>query len=303
MSAIFETQTSGFFNKVFQFFFGFTKKPLKRSIIEIITRLKDQKTRLEEIIRRLRDRHSELFHQAVKAWSKGDVAKATIYANEVAEIRKIVKNLLSAVLALEQVIIRLDTIRELEDVGITLRITLPVLEALKGEIKNVVPDVAIELESVIMQARSIVSSTETPPAREPMFEVASSETKKILNEVKALAELRVRELLPEVPKDLLSNIKEKEKKAKVEKKEAEKKEQQQKQQGSQVIKVKVTPKKKINLNELEKKLIDYIVSHGGFLDVEEVTKSLGASKEDVMLAIENLKKKGQIIIKKTQVFS
>jgi len=34
-----------------------------------------------------------------------------------------------------------------------------------------------------------------------------------------------------------------------------------------------------------------------------VTKSLGASKEDVMLAIENLKKKGQIIIKKTQVFS
>ncbi len=302
MSAIFETQTSGFFNKVFQFFFGFNKKPLKRSIIEIITRLKDQKTRLEEVIRRLRDRHSELFHQAVKAWSKGDVAKATIYANEVAEIRKIVKNLLSAVLALEQVIIRLDTIRELEDVGITLRITLPVLEALKGEIKNVVPDVAIELESVIMQARSIVSSTETPPAREPMFEVASSETKKILNEVKALAELRVRELLPEVPKDLLSNIKEKEKKVKVEKRGVEKK-KQQKQQSNQVIKVKVTPKKKINLNELEKKLIDYIVSHGGFLDVEEVTKSLGASKEDVMLAIENLKKKGQIIIKKTQVFS
>lgn len=279
MSVAFDTQPTGFFSRIAQTLLGgFSKKPIKRLIVEMTLRLKDQKSRLEEVVRRLRDRYSELFQLAVKAYSKNDVAKATIYANEAAEVKKIVKNVISAILALEQVIIRLETIRELGDIGVTLSLAVPILETLRGQINNVVPEVAVELENLVIQARNIVTSTTSPPSKEPTVEVVDNEAKKILKEVKALAELKVKELFPEIPKSLS--------------KPSESKGEKQ----SKVLEIKLSSKK-IDLNALETKLIDYIVSHGGFLDVEEASNKLNVSKDEILLAIDNLKKKKKIVIK------
>jgi len=48
------------------------------------------------------------------------------------------------------------------------------------------------------------------------------------------------------------------------------------------------------LTELDKKVLDYIVSHGGSISVAEAIKDLGLTRESLMEAIERLKKMGKL---------
>jgi hypothetical protein len=77
-----------------------------------------------------------------------DKEKAAIFANEVAEVRKLLRFLCNVELAIERVVLRLETIKELSDVVSDLKPALKLLQSVSQELFNVLPDVSTELSEV-----------------------------------------------------------------------------------------------------------------------------------------------------------
>jgi division protein CdvB (Snf7/Vps24/ESCRT-III family) len=69
-------------------------------------------------------------------------------ANEIAEVRKLLKFLYSVQLAIERVILRLETLKELSDIVIDLKPALKLLQNVSSDLFQVLPDVSSELNNV-----------------------------------------------------------------------------------------------------------------------------------------------------------
>ena len=79
-------------------------------------RLNSQLEKLEQKSARLEQRDREIFERCIGANVAKDYAHAAIYANECSEIRMMAKIVISAELALERVLLRLQTVEEVVDV-------------------------------------------------------------------------------------------------------------------------------------------------------------------------------------------
>ncbi|MHC1586759.1 MAG: Snf7 family protein, partial [Candidatus Hecatellaceae archaeon] len=122
--------------------------PLKERIAQTVFRLKLQSDKLEQAANRLRQHDQQLFEKIVEAEMAKDEARAAIYANECAEIRKMAKIIMLSQLAIEQVILRLETIEEFGDVLAHMAPITSVIHSLKGKLSGIVPEVSYELGSI-----------------------------------------------------------------------------------------------------------------------------------------------------------
>src|SRR3989475_8340243 len=68
------------------------QEPLKERISQVIYRLKVQQNRLEGANMKTQQHDKTLFEKFVQAQMAKDTARSTMYANEIAEIRKMAKN-------------------------------------------------------------------------------------------------------------------------------------------------------------------------------------------------------------------
>src|SRR5438094_10281428 len=73
-----------------------------------------------------------------------DTARSTMYANEIAEIRKMARITMRSELALEQVVLRLETIQEFGDGAATMGPIAGVVQAIKNQVEGVIPQVGDE---------------------------------------------------------------------------------------------------------------------------------------------------------------
>ncbi len=268
----------GFFGSLF----GFSKKDnLKSKVMDVIVRLKTQHDKLGDVVYRLESRGRELFDMAVKALESRDLAKATVYAAEVAEIRKIAKAVRAAQLAIERLAIRLETIDVIGDFASILVPAAHVIKDLKQQISGIVPNVAMELEEINHQINSIMIEAGTFSERELMVSVATEEAKKVLEEAAAVAELEIKEKLPELPIGVST--------PRIAKQAAVPQQQEQKSKT-----VTSTKPQSSSLKDAEEAVLEYIKSHRGFLDVSDCAKKYGLTKREVLEALDRLRKKGKI---------
>ncbi|MEM0067700.1 MAG: cell division protein CdvB [Saccharolobus sp.] len=242
------------------------KAQLGKILTEISLKLKDQQTRLEEAIRRLKDRDKELFEKVVRAQVEGDDAKAKIYAQEIADIRRIIKVIYTAFLAIEKVRLKLDTVQELQGVSLVLYPVAKILGDLKDQIKGIAPEVAIALDSIISSVNGIAVETGGINERGIIPSAVDEQARQILDEAQKMAEIKVKELLPDLPHPPADKIR--------------------LPQSKQTVK-RIT----------EKDLLDYIVNNGGFLDLEHFSRLHGVEKQDVIKLLEEMQNKGLIDVK------
>lgn len=285
------SSSAGSFNKIFRIFTDITgwnsKRTLKRSILEIAIKLREYKDMLEETVSRLRLRHDDLFRSAITAYVKGDKPKAAIYVNELAEIRKIITNIYTSVLALERAILRIETIKEISNINLALGSVLAILNVLKGQVINVVPEVATGIDVLTNEIRNLILSTSgTTVSQDKMLDL-SDEAQKILQEVKEVAEAKISKSLPQIPEELLKTSSGGEFKVVV-------------NGASQPIAGKTVSKEVKHQRSagdslaLENKVLEYILTHGGFIDVSDAAKQFNVSKEEVIQALKSLKEKNKI---------
>ncbi len=173
--------------------------PLKPRLDVAVRRLELQIQKLDQANDRFSKRDESIFKRIVDAYSKHDMARANVFANELAEIRKMEQMIMHARLALEQIVLRLRTVSELGDVVSRLGPAIGVLRAVKAGMANVFPEAERELGQISDILSGVVMEAGQTSGFSMNFETTNEDAQKILTEAAAVAEQKIKDKFPELP--------------------------------------------------------------------------------------------------------
>jgi len=173
--------------------------PLKPRLDMAVRRIEMQVQKLDQASDRFSQRDKSIFARIVDAYTKHDMSRANVFANELAEIRKMEKMIMHARLALEQIMLRLRTVSELGDVVSTLGPAIGVLRTVKAGMVNIFPEAERELGQIGDMLSGIIMEAGQSTGTSINFEATNDDAQKILSEAAAVAEQKVKEKFPELP--------------------------------------------------------------------------------------------------------
>jgi len=247
---------------------------LKDRIEHASFKLQAQHEKLEHMYSRIQQRDKDLFQRCVGAQVSNDTGHARIYANECAELRKIAKIVLGSQLALERVILRLETVGEFGTIMSQLAPVMGIVKETKSQIAGIVPQVANELDEVnnvlgeLTEETGEISSTNTDSVQP-----SDEEAKRILEETGLIAEQRVHDHFPDLP--------------------------------SMEPKADLVPEAATNIqfppesnsdNGFENQVYDYAKQHDGKFSISTCAEELRTSPDEVRNALDRLRTSGRILI-------
>ena len=178
--------------------------PLKPRLDFAVRRIELQVQRLDKASDRFTERDKSIFTRIVDAYSKHDTPRASVFANELAEIRKMEKMIMHARLALEQIVLRLKTVSELGDVVTTLAPAVSVLRNVRTGMSSIFPEAERELGSIGNLLNGIIIDAGQSTGLTINFESANEDAQKILTEAATVAEQKIKDKFPELPAGLPS---------------------------------------------------------------------------------------------------
>jgi division protein CdvB (Snf7/Vps24/ESCRT-III family) len=173
--------------------------PLRPRLDFAVRRIELQVQKLDQATDRFGQRDKTIFARIVDAYSKHDTSRANVFANELAEIRKMEKLIMNARLALEQIVLRLRTVSELGDVVSTLGPAVGVLRSVRAGLVSVFPEAENELGEIGNMLSGIMIEAGQGSGMTLNFDAVNEDASKILNEAATVAEQRIKEKFPELP--------------------------------------------------------------------------------------------------------
>jgi len=286
-------------------------QPVGEVISETVRRLRTQQLRLEQVTARLRERDKSLFNACVTQIKMKRQMRASICANELSEVRKILNMITQCQLALERIVLRLETVQEVSQIMADLKPALRSLHALTETMVNVMPDVAAELQRVnesISETLAVTKMNSTEDITALTHKTEAGE--EILKEASTYLEQKLIEDLPAPPMSVVSGKAE----APCEglKKQMialsatcsevtqpmEEKEQKELQSYVTYKDVKLREVSyRIEQQPLEDVILQYAKERGE-IDLEQCASELSVPHEDVAKAVESLGKKQRIVIQR-----
>jgi hypothetical protein len=241
------------------------------------------------------------------ALKKNNREKAAICATELAEVRKLVKFLYNVQLAIERVILRLETIKELGDVVSDLKPALRLLQGVSQELFQVLPDVSSELDNVNYTIQETLHATKMS-TDENLIPVGKKTEggEEILKEVTCFMQQKIAETLPVPPvgspvqektpiKELVALT------ASSSQVFGHKASEETGMESSKTLfSYKKSEIKEFSLTVekpcLEDVLLEYVRKTNGEIDLGRCSSELQTSNEDIEHALESLGTKGKIKI-------
>ena len=175
------------------------KTSLKEKIVICIYRLKTQKYKIADSSAKMQQRDRDYFNKCVTAQMAKDSARAAMYANECAEVRKMAKTTLRCELALEQITLRLETVEQFGDLAATMGPVVGVVQAIKNQIQGVMPQVSYELGVIGETLNGVVIEVGEATGSGYDISTSSEEAQRIMTEANTIAEQRMKERFPELP--------------------------------------------------------------------------------------------------------
>jgi division protein CdvB (Snf7/Vps24/ESCRT-III family) len=112
---------------------------IKPKVTSTIKEIEYHRKELENIRARVEQRRKVLFDTALRAMKTKDQSKASVYANEWAELRKVGKVVYASELALTQVVLRLESIAEVGDVMSHMSTAFKVLRKVNKTVQGIAP--------------------------------------------------------------------------------------------------------------------------------------------------------------------
>ncbi|MBO3769350.1 MAG: hypothetical protein QXS51_00380 [Thermoproteota archaeon] len=174
---------------------------------EAVMMLKVQEQNLDRIYNRIKARDEQLFKEVERALIERDNSRALVYANEVAQVRKMGKIILSNKLALERVILRLEDTLDFKE---TLKVLGPVVNVVNrvgSEIRNVAPQVAESLRQIEDMMNRVLIQAGEVSGYEP-YVSTDREADQILREASLLASQKMKSSFPDIPESLKQQMEE-----------------------------------------------------------------------------------------------
>jgi division protein CdvB (Snf7/Vps24/ESCRT-III family) len=173
--------------------------PLKPRLDFAVRRIELQVQKLDQATDRFTQRDKAIFARIVDAYTKHDTARANVFANELAEVRKMERLIINARLALEQIVLRLRTVSELGDVVSTLGPAVGVLRSVRAGLTSVFPEAENELGEIGNMLSGIMIEAGQGSGMTLNFDSVNEDASKILNEAATVAEQRIKEKFPDLP--------------------------------------------------------------------------------------------------------
>ena len=181
--------------------------PLKNRLDSAQKKLQLQITRLSEIDNKLKIKHDAIFDKIVDSKKSNNETYAKVYANELAEIRKMKNMVSNAKLSMEQVQLRLNTVSELGDVVVTLSPCMSLINGLSTSLGEMMPSAAASMQDLSTMLGDIVSgSSVTHDGSVGITETSSSDALSILEEAQSVVEGNIRNNMPEPPVTTIDSI-------------------------------------------------------------------------------------------------
>jgi division protein CdvB (Snf7/Vps24/ESCRT-III family) len=178
---------------------------VKEQLATAIYRLRTQKNKLESAATRMQQHDKDIFAKCVNSQMAHDSARAAMYANECAEVRKMAKVTLQCQLALEQVELRLETIEEFGDIAKMMAPVAGVVHAIKNQISGVIPEVGFELGEIGEVLNNfVVEAGEAEGGSSYEVDASSGEAQRIMSEASTIAEQHMKDRFPDLPASGLS---------------------------------------------------------------------------------------------------
>jgi division protein CdvB (Snf7/Vps24/ESCRT-III family) len=272
--------------------------------------LRVQQGKLGLATNRLRERDKVLFHTCVNALRNNNKDRAAICANEISEVRKLIQFLYNVELAIERVVLRLETIRELSEIVVDLKPALRLLQGVSQELISVLPDVSSELSKVndtiseTLYSTKITADESTIPVN---YKTAGGQ--EILKEVSCYLEQKAAQNLPEPPatiktpetehatiKEMIAISSEMSKTTGKETVEESERDSSQTLFSYKKSEIKEISLKVDSSQKLEDVVLDYIKKSNGQIDLSRCSVDLETSNEEVEKALQSLGSKGKIKI-------
>ena len=180
--------------------------PLKPRMDHAIKRLELQIRKLDQSSDRFSQKDRALFTKIVDSYAKHDTAHANVYANELAEVRKMEKLVMNSRLALDQVLLRLRTCTELGDIVATLGPAIGVLRSVSKGLVGVIPDAENELGDISNVLSGLMFEAGQGSGITLNFNSVNEDAAKILAEAATVAEQKISANLPDLPPGLSANL-------------------------------------------------------------------------------------------------
>jgi len=227
--------------------------------------------------------------------------RATIFATELVEVRKLIDTFSKTEITIERIILRLETIKELSIVVIELRPALSALQSVAKCINNVMPEMAYELEAVNDSLTDTLAIT-TMGSPQPVvpLNVKTPGAEEILKEVSEVLENKIMESLPEpplsapVPQKVQTTKNIKQMVALAASCSSETSGHEEPQTYLELQRVSFTVQKSSSLEDM---ILDYIKKCNGPFDPAQCALELKVSSEEVEEILEKLGAQGKIQIK------
>jgi division protein CdvB (Snf7/Vps24/ESCRT-III family) len=174
--------------------------PIKVRLDTASRQIKVLIAQLDGAVNRIRQRDEAIFANVVASLAKHE--HASVYANELSEVRKMGKVVAQAQLALEQIVLRLGTITDLGDVAMTLAPAITVIRSMKQGLSSALPEADREIGEISGLLSGILVEAGSVGGVSLNFDVANEDAQKVLEEAAAVAEQRISESFPDVPAGL-----------------------------------------------------------------------------------------------------
>jgi division protein CdvB (Snf7/Vps24/ESCRT-III family) len=289
-------------------------QPIGEVIFQTVRRLKTQQLRLEQATIRLRQRDRTLFSACVAQVRMKHPERATICANELSEVRKVLNMVTQCQLALERIVLRLETIKEVSEIMADLGPALRSLRVLTETMVNVMPDIAQELQRVndSISETLAITKVNAPETVAPLT-AKTQAGEEILKEVSAVLERKLSEELPAPPisvaKEKVDSSRESLKKQMIAlsatcSEVSQPIEEQARAQGKSqsYVTYKDVELRGVSFtierqNPVEDAILQY-AKEKGEIDLDQCANELSVPHEDVERALENLGKKRKIVIQR-----
>jgi division protein CdvB (Snf7/Vps24/ESCRT-III family) len=242
--------------------------PLKEQIVKARSRLEIQKERLESMAIKIQQKDQELFERCTGAQVNNDLARAQVFANECAEVRKIYHIVLSGQLALEQVIFKLDMALEFGEVMDYMKPIAGIVAETKERLHNVVPHIATELGEINTMLEDL--NDEAGPVLDDTvaIQTTSEDAKKVLEESSVIAQERVSQTFPKLPELTIEHS------------------------STSHEPLPATAGE----TEVDRRVYEYIKTHQGNLHVSDAARIIGVPSDRVREALGRLESEGRVVV-------
>jgi len=176
-------------------------EPLKRKVNLAVRQIERQISRINGYIEHYTRRDRELSEKILKAFENHDEARAKIFANELAEIRKHKDLLMASKMSLDKAALRLRTIYEFGNFMSIVCSAREVVRNVRSSISSLIPGISPELNHIETLLNDMILNTGENVSVNLDFNVESEEAERILEEAAMVAESKIKMNLPDFPKE------------------------------------------------------------------------------------------------------